>query len=66
MRAGSLLRVTGYVYLFHITVSGTLIGTGTQAIRSLCCCYLILILTEEFAVDLGKFLRWGKASFPRF
>jgi hypothetical protein len=55
MRGGSVLRVTGYLYLFHITASGTLTGTGTQAIGSFCCGHVILILTEDFAVDLGKF-----------
>ena len=66
MRGGSALRVPGYVYLFHIFVSGTLTGTGTQEIGSFCCGQVMLILTEEFAVDLGKLLRWGKASLPRF
>ena len=62
-RGGSVLRVTGYVYLFHITVSGTLTGTGTQTIGS----FLLRSRnadTEEFAVNLGKFLRWRKASLP--
>ena len=35
MCGGSVLRVTGYVYLFRVTVSGTRTGTGTQAVRSL-------------------------------
>jgi hypothetical protein len=24
----------------------------------------IILLTEEFAFDLGNFLRWGKPTFP--
>ena len=28
------------------------------------CGHVMLILTEEFAVNLGKFLRWRKASLP--